>query len=55
MIITSSKKNVKLDITKATVLSKSVIDKSSKVDIEEILNNHLYPKFGKRFTDYRTR
>ena len=53
MIITSSKKNVKLDVTKATVLSKSVIDKSTKVDIEEILYNHLYPKFGKRFTDYR--
>ncbi len=55
MIVTSSKKNIKLDKDKATVLSKGVINKSSNEDIEEILHNHLYPKFGKRFTDYRNK
>ena len=39
------------------MLSKSIISKSFKVgvDIEEILHDHLYPKFGKRFTDYRAK
>ena len=40
---------------KEAMLSKSIISKSFKVDIEEILNDHLYSKFGKRFTDYRVK
>ncbi len=35
------------------LLSKSVIKKNSKVDIEKVLVDHLYPKFGERFLRYR--
>ncbi len=35
------------------LLSKSVGKKFSKIDTEKILYDHLYPKFGQRFLDYR--
>ena len=36
-----------------TLLSASVVKKRSKIDPEKILFDNLYPKFGKRFLDYR--
>lgn len=38
---------------KKQLLSMSVIKKNSNVDIEKILYDHLYPKFGERFLKYR--
>ena len=38
---------------KKVLLSKSVGKKISRLDTEKILYDHLYPKFGKRFLDYR--
>ena len=35
------------------LLSKSVGKKISRIDTEKVLYDHLYPKFGKRFLDYR--
>ena len=35
------------------LLSASVIKKNYRVDTEQILYNHLYPKFGQRYLDYR--
>jgi radical SAM protein with 4Fe4S-binding SPASM domain len=35
------------------LLSASVVKKSSKHDPEKILYDHLYPKFGERFIEYR--
>lgn len=35
------------------LLSKSVGKKISKIDTEKVLYDYLYPKFGKRFLDYR--
>ena len=33
----------------------SVVLKESKVDGEQVLYDHLYPKFGKRFLNYRSK
>ena len=35
------------------VLPKNIIDKISKIDPEEVLQNELKKKFGQRFVDYR--
>ena len=44
--------NIKTEKNKV-LLSKSVGKKISKLDTEKILYDHLYPKFGKRFLEYR--
>ncbi len=44
--------NIKTNKNKV-LLSKSVGKKISKLDTEQILHDHLYPKFGKRFLEYR--
>ncbi len=38
---------------KKEILSASVVKKNSRVDTEKILYDELFPKFGKRFLDYR--
>ena len=38
---------------KKEILSASVVKKNSRVDTEKILYDQLFPKFGKRFLDYR--
>ena len=43
------------DKSKKKLLSMSVIKKNSKVDTEKELYDFLYPKFGKRFIDYRSK
>ena len=45
----------KLDLKKKQLLSMSVVLKESKVDGEQVLYDHLYPKFGKRFLNYRSK
>ena len=35
------------------LLSTSVVKKRSRIDPEKILFDNLYPKFGKRFSNYR--
>tara|TARA_Y100000294_G_C8524465_1_gene324311 strand:+ start:76 stop:1161 length:1086 start_codon:yes stop_codon:yes gene_type:complete len=41
------------DKSKRKLLSMSVVKKNSKGNTEKDLFNYLYPKFGKRFIDYR--
>ncbi len=50
---TNSKKSIKSEKNIDQLLSKSVIKKNTKVDIEKVLIDHLYPKFGERFLKYR--
>ena len=46
--------NINLTKSKNKVLlSKSVGKKISKIDTEKVLYDHLYPKYGQRFLDYR--
>ena len=40
-------------VIKKNLLSASVIKKNYRVDTEQILHDHLYPKFGQRYLDYR--
>ena len=47
--------NLNNSSSKNLLLSKSVGKKFSKVDTEKILFDYLYPKFGKRFIDYRNK
>jgi len=49
----NEKKSTKLDSSINQILTKSVVNKSTKVDIEEVLQQHLLPKFGERFKKYR--
>ena len=49
----NQKKSIKLDSSINQILTKSVVNKSTKVDIEEVLQQHLLPKFGERFKQYR--
>ena len=45
----------KIRFKKKQLLSMSVVLKESKVDGEQVLYDHLYPKFGKRFLNYRSK
>ena len=47
--------NLNNNSSKNLLLSKSVGKKFSKVDTEKILFDYLYPKYGKRFIDYRNK
>ena len=38
---------------KKKLLSASVIKKNYRVDTEQILYDHLFPKFGQRYIKYR--
>ena len=40
-------------VIKKKLLSASVIKKNYRVDTEQILHDHLYPKFGQRYLNYR--
>lgn len=42
-------------LEKKKILSLSVIKKNSNIDTEQVLHDYLYPKYGKRFLDYRAR
>ena len=53
MAAINQKKSIKLDSSINQILTKSVVNKSTKVDIEEVLQQHLLPKFGERFKQYR--
>jgi len=45
----------KSDLTRKQLLSSSVVKKHFGINPEKILYEHLYPKFGQRYLDYRNK
>ena len=41
------------DLKRKELLSMSVVKRNAKVDTEKVLYDHLFPKFGERFLEYR--